>query len=285
VRAVLGLIRACHPEPTAAVTVTAAALALASGRDPWGVAAVALAILTGQLSVGWLNDYLDADRDLAAGRPDKPIAAGAVSRRTVGLATAAAAALCIPASFLSGPQAGIAHTVAVVSAWTYNLKLKSTPFSVLPYAVSFGLLPAFVILGLPGHPAPAPWLVTAGALLGSGAHFATALPDLDADRATGIRGLPHRLGAGGSRLAAATLLLAASVVLALGPAGPPTAVAWLAMALAASVLAAGYALERRPERTPEPTAEPTQSRAVFRSVLVVAMIDVLMLVMSGTHLR
>ena len=34
----------------------------------------------------------------------------------------------------------------------------------------------------------------AGALLGVGAHLVNALPDLADDEATGVRGLPHRLG-------------------------------------------------------------------------------------------
>ncbi|HET8641873.1 MAG TPA: UbiA family prenyltransferase [Pseudonocardiaceae bacterium] len=273
-RSALGLVRACHPEPTAAVTLAAMALAVASGRDWLGVAAVGLAIVTGQLSVGWLNDYLDADRDRAAGRGDKPIPAGTVSRRVVGVATAVAAVACVPASFLSGVPAGVAHAAAVVSAWTYNAGLKATPLSVLPYAVSFGLLPAFVVLGLPGHPAPAPWLIAAGALLGAGAHFANVLPDLEADEAAGIRGLPHRIGVRAAEITAALLLLAASAVLAFGPAGRLGWLAWSAPAAALAVLSAGYALGRRPG-----------SRAVFRAVLVVAVIDVLMLVGSGTVVR
>jgi heme o synthase len=274
VRRAVALFRACHPEPTLAVTLAAVALAAASGRDSRGLLAVGLAVLTGQLCVGWFNDYLDADRDRTANRPDKPVATGVITRRSVRTATAVAAILCVPFSLLSGIQAGTTHLVAVASAWTYNLGLKSTPLSVLPYAISFGLLPAFVIQGLPGHPTPAAWLVGAGALLGCGAHFANVLPDLDADAATGVRGLPHRLGATGSRLAAATLLLAASAVLAIGPPGPPSVTAWAAMAVASAVLAAGYALGRRPN-----------SRAVFRSVLVVAVIDVLLLIASGIQVR
>jgi len=274
VRRAVALFRACHPEPTLAVTITAIALAGASGRDSRGLLAVGLAILTGQLSVGWFNDYLDAERDRAVNRQDKPIATGVVSRDAVRTATAVAAILCVPFSLASGLAAGTTHLVAVASAWSYNLWLKSTPLSVLPYAISFGLLPAFVIQGLPGHPTPAAWLVIAGALLGCGAHFANVLPDLDADAATGVRGLPHRLGPAGSRLAAAALLLTASAVLSIGPPGPPTATAWAAMALACAVLAAGSVVGRRPN-----------SRAVFRSVLVVAVIDVLLLVAAGIRVR
>src|SRR5918994_1829605 len=70
----LALLRACHPEPTAAVTLMMTALAVTAGRDARGVLMVAAAVLTGQLSIGWLNDVLDARRDRAVGRLDKPVA-------------------------------------------------------------------------------------------------------------------------------------------------------------------------------------------------------------------
>ena len=98
----------------------------------------------------------------------------------------------------------------------------------MPYLVAFGLLPAFVVVALPGHPAPPAWLVGAGALLGGGAHFANVLPDLADDAATGVRGLPHRLGAGRSAAAAAFLLLGATLTLVFGPAGPPSWAGWAA---------------------------------------------------------
>ena len=98
-------------------------------------------------------------------------------------------------SLLSGWRAAIVHCVAVALAWAYDLGLKATALSVVPYAIAFGLLPVFVVLGLPGAPWPPWWAPVAGALLGAGAHFANALPDLDDDIATGVRGLPHRLGA------------------------------------------------------------------------------------------
>src|SRR5215470_12538349 len=115
VRRAVALFRACHPEPTLAVTITAIALAGASGRDSRGLLAVGLAILTGQLSVGWFNDYLDAERDRAVNRQDKPIATGVVSRDAVRTATAVAAILCVPFSLASGLAAGTTHLVAVAS--------------------------------------------------------------------------------------------------------------------------------------------------------------------------
>ena len=267
-----GLLRSCHPEPTAAVTLMITALAVTAGHSVGRVLLILLAVLTGQLSIGWLNDLVDAERDRTVGRPDKPVAAGAVSTRVVGVATAVAAAACVPLSLACGALAGTAQLIAVAAGWAYDLGLKSSPLSVLPYVVCFGLLPTFVVLALPGAPAPVWWLPLAGALLGAGAHFANVLPDLDDDAATGVRGLPHRVGRTASRYAAAVLLLAATVVLAAGsPVPAPLAVA--VPVLAALVLAAGFRAGRRPG-----------SRAPFRSVLAVAGLAVALLLAAGPAL-
>jgi 4-hydroxybenzoate polyprenyltransferase len=267
-RTVLGLLKACHPEPTVAVTAVAALLALAIGRGLAGALAVAGAVLASQLAVGWCNDAVDAVRDVAVGRPDKPIVAGVVSRRTVAVAAVVAGALTVPLALLSGVRAGSVATIGLASALLYNWPLKSTVASVLPYAVSFAALPAFVVEGISRPPW---WLVAAGALLGAGAHFANVLPDLDDDARTGVRGLPHRIGARTSAVAAGGLLFAATAALAFGPPGPPSwAGAW-AFAGAAVVLAVGgYLAGRRPA-----------SRAAFRSVLLVAVLDVVLLLSAG----
>ncbi|MFG3577094.1 UbiA family prenyltransferase [Micromonospora chersina] len=272
---VLGLVRASHPEPAAAVTVVAALLARGVGHDPAGITAVALTVLASQLAVGWSNDLIDADRDATVGRTDKPVTSGAVSRRALARATVPAAVATPLLALATGPAAALCATLGLVSALLYNWPLKSTAVSVLPYAVSFGALPAFVVLALPGAPAPPVWLVAAAALLGAGAHFANVLPDLADDARTGVRGLPHRLGPGGSRAAAAGLLLAATVVLVLGPPGPPSWAGLSAVAAAVGVPAIGWYAGR--------TAAGAGVRqvAAFRAVLVVALIDVVLLVASG----
>ncbi|WP_308288447.1 UbiA family prenyltransferase [Streptomyces macrolidinus] len=212
-----GLARASHPEPAVTVTALATALAATSGRGPTGCALVAAAVLTGQLSVGWSNDWIDRARDAAADRRDKPLVAGASRPRAVAVAAGWALGLCVPLSLASGPAAGAAHLTCVAAAWAYNLGVKRTVLSWLPYAVAFGLLPAFVTLGLPGRPWPPVWAVTAGALLGVGAHLTNVLPDIDADLAAGVRGLPQRLGRCRTRYLAPVPLFAASTVLVFGP--------------------------------------------------------------------
>ncbi len=219
----VGLVRACHPGPTATVTAIVVSLALGAGQRsmawPMGIA-----VLSGQLSVGWSNDVLDERRDRAAGRLDKPIAAGTVPAGMVEVAIAIALVVCVVASLAVGWMAGVVHLVAVAAGWSYNLALKSTPFSVVPYAVAFAAVPAFVSLALPGRHWPPLWTALAGALLGAGAHFVNVLPDLERDRVTCVRGLPQRFGAVGSLAMGAAMMGASLLLIAL--AAPPSGRRW-----------------------------------------------------------
>src|SRR3712207_95012 len=72
------LALATHPGPTVAVTVVATLLALAAGVAAGRAALVCAAVLAGQASIGWSNDWLDADRDRAVARSDKPVVQGTV---------------------------------------------------------------------------------------------------------------------------------------------------------------------------------------------------------------
>src|SRR3954447_9256437 len=73
---VLELAKACHPQPTVAVTALTTVLFLSAGNTALACLIGALAILTGQLSIGWSNDLTDRGRDVAAHRSDKPLATG-----------------------------------------------------------------------------------------------------------------------------------------------------------------------------------------------------------------
>lgn len=273
--AAAALVRASHPEPGAAVTVAAALLAAAVGHGARGVAIVAAAVAASQLGTGWHNDWLDAARDAAVGRADKPVASGEVSRGTVRTAAAVAAAATVPIAALAGAPAALAAALGLVSALLYNWPLKFTAVSVAPYAVSFAALPSFVVLALPGAPIPPPWLVLTGGLLGAAAHFANVLPDLDDDARTGVRGLPHRIGPRGSGAAAVALLLAATVTLALGPPGAPSWAGLAGISFAVLAPAVGWYAQTHPR---PPGGRPV---AVFRAVIAVAFVDVLLLLFSG----
>lgn len=265
------LLRACHPEPTAAVTALATALALSTGLGARSLLVTA-AFLTGQLSVGWSNDWVDAARDARTGRSDKPVARGDLPVGVVRTAALTAAALCVPASLALGLRPGLLHLAAVAAAWSYNVRLKSTLAAWLPYAFAFGAVPSIVTLALPGGPPAPPWATLAGALLGVGAHLCNVLPDLEEDLATGVRGLPHALGARRSGAVAAALLLAAAGLLAVGP-GRPGTLSVAVLAAATAVTAWGLVRSRRPG-----------SRDAFRAAIVVAGLSVGLLVARGAVL-
>ncbi|MEU9192525.1 UbiA family prenyltransferase [Streptomyces hundungensis] len=267
------LLRACHPEPAVAVTVLVTALAVMAGRGLAGSAAVAAAVLTGQLSVGWCNDAVDAHRDTACGRRDKPVATGGLPPRAAAAAAGAALALCVPLSLLSGVTAGGVHGAGVAAGWAYNLLLKRTVLSPIPYAVGFGSLPAFVTLGL--HPSvwPAWWAMAAGALLGVAAHLANVLPDIDDDLASGVRGLPQRLGRPACRVLAPIVTLAALGVLIAGPPGGVRLDDWVLGAAATAATVLGTAL---------PTA--SGSRWPFRAAIIGSTIAVALLLLRGADM-
>ena len=268
------LARSTHPGPTLAVTALTVLLGIGVGVTGIDLVLLGTAMLLGQASVGLSNDWQDAGRDAAAGRTDKPVALGDVTpeaARNAALATAAAAVVC---SIPFGPAFIFVHGVFLASAWGYNLGLKGTRFSVVPYLVSFGLLPVLVALARSEHDMAAPWAIVAGGLMGAAAHFANVIPDLEDDSRTGIRGLPHRLGMRGSGLTAFGVLLAAGLIVALAPAGPPDAWQWLGLAATLLIVVLGLAL----------VAVRRATRLMFLLIIVAALVTVVMLVISGERM-
>lgn len=229
-RTAWGLLRACHPLPSAAVTAFGVALGVAAGASAARAVLLAAALLTGQLSIGWLNDAVDAPLDAAARRADKPVVAGEVTQRAVRRAAVAAAVGTVPLSLALGLLPGALHLLLVASGWAYDLRLKTTPASPLPYLVAFAALPA-VSATAAGRPAPVLISVAAG-VLAVAAHFANTVPDAVADAATGVRGLPQRLGPRASQVVAAVGVALAVAVLLVGAWGslPPVAAVVLAVA-------------------------------------------------------
>ncbi len=270
---VRGLALAAHAGPTAAVTAVATLLGLAAGVTGWRAVLLCGAVLAGQASIGWSNDWLDADRDRAVARADKPVVQGAVRPAVLRAAACGAAAVALVGSLALGTVPGLLLLVLVASGWAYNAGLKRTAASPLPYVTGFGALPAGVVAAAPGTPAAPWWLVVAGAALGAAAHAANVAPDLEEDAATGVRGLPHRIGAVPSAIAGALLLGCAALVLVLGPEGPPTAAGWTGLAV--TVPAAGVAAL---------AGVPRFRRAAFPAVMLLTVLSVVLLLVGGAAL-
>jgi 4-hydroxybenzoate polyprenyltransferase len=218
-----------------AVAAVSGFLAVVAGRGP-GTVWVVLAVLAGQLFVGWTNDYLDRNLDRAEHRADKPLAGGGIEPRAVAIAAIAALAAAVPLSLASGVAAALVHLAGLASATAYNLRLKATVFSAVPYALSFSLVPAFITLGLTPSHWPPLWVMVAAGLIGLGGHFAQARPDVERDRRQRVLGLPQLVGDRGSAVLAAVLLAAGAVVIAAATRNP--------LPLVVIVPAAGVAITR-----------------------------------------
>ena len=185
-----GVFNAAHFGPCISVTLMTVLIAIFSGNVR-NYVLVALAVLSGQFSVGWCNDYLDRFKDAIAGLTEKPIVSGIVSSDLLKYLSVIALCASLGLSFLYGFWAGIVHGIALISAFAYNFWLKNSALSPLTYAISFGLLPVFIAVGSVDPFVPAWWMITATALLGVGVHFLNVLPDFEADRKTGVKGAPH----------------------------------------------------------------------------------------------
>ena len=266
---IVALARSTHPGPGLAVTLITVLLGVSSGLDPVRIVILGVAMFFDQASVGLSNDWIDSDRDRAVGRTDKPIALGWISPEAVRTAAFVCAVAAIGFTVPLGLPATGVHVFLIALAWAYNAGLKNTPISFLPYALCFGLLPALVTLSRAEPVWPEGWVLLAGALLGTGAHFANVVPDLEDDRRTGIRGLPHRIGARGSLAITWIALAGAAVVLAFGTGFTPVAVIGLIVGLVLAAIGLIGGLTRTP------------GRWIFRLVIVAALVDVAMLVISG----
>jgi 4-hydroxybenzoate polyprenyltransferase len=240
-------IRVIHPAPALAVVMLSAALGailLAQAGLPlderWLFTVVSVA--GSQVFTGATNDLIDRGRDAAAGRQDKPLASGNLSANAAAWIASGGLAVQLAASARLGPLPLALGAAASASAAAYNLYLSRTPFSPLPYVISFGLLPLWVAAGV-GQPLdrvlPA---VPLAAVFAAAAHLANTLRDWDVDAATGSHSLAQILGRRRAhRLAlgiAAALGLAVGMALLLGGGRWPS-LALGALGLAAVAVGAG----------------------------------------------
>lgn len=211
IAAATAAVRLVHPAPTLAVTALSAALATILGAQagaiPWSrVLLTTAAVLGSQIATGALNDWADRDRDAIA-QPDKPIPSGQATPHAAVALVGAGLVLQVGASLALGLLPLVLGLAAVASAAAYNLWLSRTPLSVLPYLVSFGLLPLWVASGV----GVGLERVAGAALLvgpfAAAAHLANTLRDFDADARLGSRSLAQTLGRRRSLLAAWGLAL------------------------------------------------------------------------------
>jgi hypothetical protein len=170
-------------------------LALLVGHPLTAVGIAAVTVLVGQLLLAW---------------------AGSAELPERGFAVTLLGFLLIPIAISNGIESGIAYLLSIGAAGTAYLGLERTRWSPLPWAVSYGLLPAFLSYGGDRSAPPTIAITVLAALLGVGVHFAQHLRTLVEDDEAGLRHLPLRLAL---RMTAQRLLWLTATYLALVLAG------------------------------------------------------------------
>jgi len=131
-----------HPIPSLLTTLAAMGFAWIFGiglRDGrfWWIGAIMLLV---QFSISALNEWADAELDRRA-RRRRPIPLGLVSRG----AALSVAVVCAVGAFLLcvlsdlGPFALLLVGVGTACGWAYDLWLKATPLSFVPFATASSL--------------------------------------------------------------------------------------------------------------------------------------------------
>ena len=200
-----GLQQACHFGPTVIVTT----IAFVFGTYYWweGPAfVIAFTVALGQLVVGWSNDLYDYKDDLAHGRTKKPLVSGLITPQYLSKWLR----FMVPFSFIAnllgplGIKGGLVYMFGIAWGVAYNFYFKFSAFSPLPFAIAFAALPSSIAIskGI----TPPLWMLLGGSIFGMAAHFINVIKDMKEDQASGIQGLPQRLGTKRSVIIAVTLI-------------------------------------------------------------------------------
>lgn len=266
----LGLLKSTHPIPSFAVTTFTVLLAIGYGLPLEKLVLVGLGILFQQFSVGLSNDWLDYERDKIVGRNDKPTVRFEVSAKLARNTSFVSAVISLVVAASLGWEVLLIMVSMLVVGWSYNLGLKSSALSALPYAVGFGVVPIFVTLSFPTPQLPHWWVMLAAGLLGVAAHFANALPDLIDDRETGVRALPHILGQRVSAIAISSAAALASLLVVTQSTSLTPMLAWVGFGLTMGLVITASVLALRPK----------PPRAIFHLLIAAAFVNVALLVLG-----
>jgi 4-hydroxybenzoate polyprenyltransferase len=200
VRHLRGLLLVTHPLPSAMYVVMTAILAwLAAATIHTRPSAalltlVLLAVAGSQVAIGSVNDYCDRELDAAGHRQEKPLVSGLIQPWEAIVLAVAASLVVVITIIPLGPVAFVLGLLIEGLGLAYDLRFKGTPMSAVLFALYFPLFP-LLAWAVFGHWQPfLLWLVPFGAALGIAMNISNTLPDLETDRAAGMRGLPHLLG-------------------------------------------------------------------------------------------
>lgn len=205
------LLRLVHPFPSALNAALVGGIALVAGSTPERAALLSLAMLGLQFCIGAVNDLFDESLD-AQSKPNKPIPAGRISRRSAWIVALVAGGGGLGSAAVVNPPDLLPLFMAALmlaAGLAYDALLKPTAFGWVCFAFAFPILPIYAWYGATAT-LPPNWeiLLPVAALAGPALQLANGLIDLETDRAAGVRTLAVSLG----RRNALTLMAAALIV-------------------------------------------------------------------------
>lgn len=231
--------RVLHPFPSLLDAAVVAAIAGVAGAPLELVVILAAAMLALQLAIGAANDWADAAADTTA-QPGKPIPAGLIGRRAAATLAIALTSVGLALAATAGPLALGTATAGLMAGLAYDLRLKETRWSWLPYVVGIPLLPVFAWAGATGGiPVPFLVLVPVAAAAGAALAIANAFADLERDLAAGVETVATVFGPDRARRAGAILMAVAAGATLVSAATLGGATPWLLATGAGAGLAAG----------------------------------------------
>lgn len=198
--------RLLHPLPSIMTVVAVGAFVLlaARGIPPIGAFLYLMLIeLLRQFSISAYNDYYD--REIDAGRAEKPVAAGQIAATTAWALGAIFGVLSLVLAGFHSLPLFVLTAVGLGGGLLYDVGLKYTLFSWLPFSIAFPTLPLWAWAGVypsSDFPGRLLWVLPVGAVLVIVVHLADTIPDIVSDTQAGVRGLAHRIGLNNSILLA-----------------------------------------------------------------------------------
>lgn len=212
-----GFFLLSHPGPVLLhmIAVVVFALLAVWPHISWSTFTLVItAHLAMQLSIAFLNDYCDRQRDVLS-KKHKPIVHGLVRPQEALIAGILLIFIMLVLLLPLNPLALVISLLYLACMQGYNLGLKVTPLSGIVFALAIPLIPVYAFVGM-GHFVPFLfWLVPVGALIGMALNLANALPDIEEDAASQARTLAIVLGVQGSFIACFLLLLLATSLIGL----------------------------------------------------------------------
>jgi len=244
------VIRLIHPFPSLLDALLTGGLVRLAGAGLDRALLLGAAMFCLQASIGALNDLADIEHDRGQ-KPGKPLPRGLVPPGAARLAVVGGLAAGLGLSLAGGLLTVGVALAGVAIGYAYDLRLKASRWSWLPFALGLPLLPVYAWVGASGGvPAAFLLLIPMAVIGGAALALANELADAERDRAADVRTAVGSLGrqrawriglalqAIVALVAAGSLIIDGAPVLAIGAADGSIALLMIGLALGRSPLAA-----------------------------------------------